>query len=64
MNFDSEKVTKYVASLDLKQLSANEMVAVGNMIKQIGESKKESEYIDEILNRALIESGGPEGNVH
>lgn len=64
MNFDSEKVAKYVASLDLKQLSANEMVAVGNMIKQIGESKKESEYIDEILNRALIESGGPEGNVH
>lgn len=64
MNFDSEKVTKYVASLDLKQLSANEMVAVGNMIKQIGESKKESEYIDEILNRALIEGGGPGGNVH
>jgi uncharacterized protein with HEPN domain len=64
MNFDSEKVTKYVASLDLKQLSANEMVAVGNMIKQIGESKKESEYIDEILNRALIEGGGPWGNVH
>lgn len=64
MNFDSEKVTKYVASLDLKQLSANEMVAVGNMIKQIGESKKESEYIDEILNRALIKGGGPGGNVH
>lgn len=64
MNFDSEKVTKYVASLDLKQLSANEMVAVGNMIKQIGESKRESEYIDKILNRALIEGGGPGGNVH
>ena len=55
MRFDTTKVANYVASMDKKNLSAQELIAVGKVLVDLGEVQKETDYLNEYMNATLLE---------
>lgn len=57
MKYDASKVANYVANMEKRDLSAQEMIAVGKVLQQLGEVQKETDYLDEYMQATLIQSG-------
>ena len=55
MRFDTTKVANYVATMDKKGLSAQELIAIGKVLVDLGEVQKETDYLNEYMNAALLE---------
>jgi hypothetical protein len=55
MKFDATKVANYVAAMDKKNLSAQELIAVGKVLVDLGEVQKETDYLNEYMNATLLE---------
>ena len=56
MKYDASKVANYVANMEKRNLSAQEMIAVGKVLQQLGEVQKETDYLDEYMQATLMQS--------
>ena len=55
MKVDATKVANYVANLDKKGLSAQEIIGIGKVLVELGEVQKETDYLNEYMNATLLE---------
>jgi hypothetical protein len=55
MRFDTTKVANYVAAMDKKGLSAQELIAIGKVLVDLGEVQKETDYLNEYMIAMLLE---------
>jgi peptide subunit release factor 1 (eRF1) len=54
MQYDVQKVSDFIASIDKKDLSGQELIAVGKALQALGEVQKETDYLDEYLQKTLL----------
>jgi len=49
MQYDSDKVSKFVADMDKKHFTAQELQGIGKVLLALSEVQKETEMLDEYL---------------
>jgi len=49
MQYDSDKVSRFVADMDKKQFTAQELQGIGKVLLALSEVQKETEMLDEYL---------------